>query len=84
MMRRFLMLRTRDLTGISGIGYVAEGVVFTDGTVALRWTCDLKSTAIYDSMDDLEKIHGHEGTTFEYTDTPEWRPRYATSGTGPY
>jgi hypothetical protein len=68
--RRFVLHRTEDISGTSGVGEVAEGVRFTDGTVALRWTVELKSTAIYDSMDDLVKIHGHGGaTTVEWTDT---------------
>lgn len=36
-----------------------EGVVFTDGTVAVRWMTALKSTSLWDSMDSLLGIHGH-------------------------
>jgi hypothetical protein len=61
--RRFVLNRTEDLSGTSGTGIVAEGVRFTDGTVALRWTVELKSTAVYDSVDDLIAIHGHDGAT---------------------
>jgi hypothetical protein len=62
-MRRFLLDRFEDASGVSGTGFVAEGVVFTDGTVALRWTVELQSTALYDSVDDLLAIHGHDGST---------------------
>jgi hypothetical protein len=62
-MRRFVLDRMSDVSGISGIGCVAEGIVFSDGTVVIRWTAALTSTAIYDSMDDLVAIHGHEGST---------------------
>jgi hypothetical protein len=62
-MRRFLLDRLDDVTGISGTGFIAEGVVFGDGTTVLRWTVALKSTAIYDSIDDLLAIHGHDGST---------------------
>lgn len=62
-MRRFHLLRHEDETGTSGEGVVAEGVVFTDGTAVLHWTTQYKSTAIYHSIEELEKIHGHNGRT---------------------
>jgi len=36
-----------------------EGVVFTDGTVAIRWRTAKRSTSIWDSLDDMLAIHGH-------------------------
>jgi len=36
-----------------------EGVVFSDGTVALRWLTAKRSTAVWDSMKDMLAIHGH-------------------------
>lgn len=62
-MRRFVLIRHEDVSGTSGTGQVAEGVEFSDGTVALRWTVALQSTAIYASAADLEAIHGHNGST---------------------
>lgn len=62
-MRRFMLLRVEDESGISGTGMVAEGVQFTDGRCAMRWRTDLRSTALYDSIEDLESIHGHGGKT---------------------
>lgn len=62
-MRRFKLRRMVDETGISGIGVVAEGIVFSNGKCALCWTTDLASIAIYDDMATLEAIHGHNGTT---------------------
>jgi hypothetical protein len=61
--RLFHLHRTEDETGISGTGLVAEGVVFGDGTVALRWLTETSSTAVYDSLQDVVKIHGHGGRT---------------------
>jgi hypothetical protein len=67
--RRFTLVRRRDLTGVSGTGVVAHGCVFPDGSCALRWASDLKSTAVYDSIGTLEAIHGHGGATLvEYID----------------
>ncbi|MFC4498585.1 MULTISPECIES: hypothetical protein [Streptomyces] len=60
---RFHLDRHEDITGISGEGTVASGVIFPDGTVAMRWNTGTKSTAIYDSIDDVVAIHGHNGAT---------------------
>lgn len=62
-METFELDRHEDETGISGTGVVAQGVVFDDGTVALRWTTTHNSTAIYESMVAVEAIHGHKGKT---------------------
>lgn len=62
-MRKFNLVRTEDISGVSGTGIVAEGVQFTDGTIALRWLSKHKSTAIYDCIADVQAIHGHEGRT---------------------
>lgn len=62
-LQTFRLVRDVDESGISGTGVVARGVVFGDGTVAMRWITTNRSTALYDSMLDLLKIHGHEGKT---------------------
>ena len=68
-MRRFILNRTEDISGMSGTGIVAEGVVFDDGTCALRWLTMRRSTVIFDNVSDLIAIHGHGGTTqLQYLD----------------
>jgi hypothetical protein len=68
-MRRFVLNRTEDKTGISGTGIVAEGVLFTRGKVAVTWLTQYTSIVIYDSMEHVEAIHGHGGATMiEYLD----------------
>lgn len=62
-MRRFELHRHEDETGISGTGVVAEGVVFRNGKIAMAWVTKYTSLAIYDDMETLEHIHGHEGRT---------------------
>lgn len=70
--RRFLFRRDEDESGISGTGYVAEGVQFTDGRCAVRWRTDRASVAVYDSIEDVEFIHGHNGkTSIVWIDGPE-------------
>ena len=70
-MRRFHFERTKDASGVSGCGKVAEGVIFSDGKVALEWLSAHASTAIYESIADVELIHGHEGCTKIVFDDPQ-------------
>lgn len=63
-MRTFHLQRDDDVTGISGTGRVAEGVVFSDGRVAVRWIVgEHRSTVTWDSVEAVEAIHGHGGAT---------------------
>lgn len=62
-MRRFNLVRNEDETGVSGTGIVAQGVEFDDGTCSMRWLTATASTAVYNSIVDLDKIHGHGGKT---------------------
>lgn len=57
------MVRKEDISGVSGTGHVADGVVFHDGTSVIYWRTQHASIAIYKSLDDLLAIHGHEGAT---------------------
>lgn len=36
-----------------------EGVVFSDGTVAVRWLTAYRSVSVWSSLEDLEQVHGH-------------------------
>lgn len=63
-MRNFVLQRDEDVTGVSGTGVVAEGCVFSDGKVALRWVVgEQRSTVFWDSVEDAVAIHGHNGAT---------------------
>ena len=69
-MRRFQLNRIEDETGISGTGIVAEGVVFANGKAALSWRTAHTSVAVYDSLQAVKAIHGHNGRTqIEWIDT---------------
>jgi len=69
-MMRFRLVRCEDETGVSGAGHVADGVQFSDGACAMRWRTDTTSTAVYDSIEDVVRIHGHNGKTqVEWWDT---------------
>lgn len=62
-MRIFYLNRIKDISGMSGTGRVADGIEFGDGHVALRWNTNTASTEIWDSIAQVEQIHGHEGAT---------------------
>lgn len=61
--RRFRLERDVDVSGVSGAGVVADGVVFSDGVTVVRWRGARRSTVVWDSLDDVEAIHGHGGAT---------------------
>lgn len=63
--RPFVLQRDEDETGISGTGVVAEGVEFSDGTVALRWKSDWPTSVVFHErgMEAVEAVHGHDGKT---------------------
>lgn len=62
--RRFILMRKEDVSGTSGTGRVADGVEFRDGVAVLRWNTETSSTAVYESVEDMITIHGHNGATF--------------------
>jgi len=58
-MRRFVLLREEDETGMSGTGIVAEGAEFSGGKVVLQFRSHVQSIIIYDSIKAVKEIHGH-------------------------
>ena len=62
-MRYFQLFRKQDISGVSGVGVVAEGCEFHDGQIALSWYGQHHVIGIYPSLRDVLAIHGHEGAT---------------------
>ncbi|HCS56185.1 MAG TPA: hypothetical protein DIW80_01915 [Gordonia polyisoprenivorans] len=63
-MRTFVLDRSVDVTGVSGTGTVAEGIQFSDGTVVVHWCVGpYRSTVVWDSIDSVLAVHGHQGAT---------------------
>jgi hypothetical protein len=69
-MKVFCLNRVEDETGISGTGVVARGVIFPSGKCALEWMTKHKSVALYDSLAEVEAIHGHGGKTKVVVEDP--------------
>jgi transcriptional regulator with XRE-family HTH domain len=62
--RRFYLRRRVDVTGASGTGVVAHGVMWPDGTASVRWATERKSIVFWDGgFEDAEAVHGHAGAT---------------------
>ncbi|GHA95305.1 hypothetical protein GCM10010330_56820 [Streptomyces tendae] len=72
--RRFHLQRTHDVTGVSGTGRVANGVLWPDGTVSIRWAGDRPSTVFWDDVAHAEAVHGHGGHTAIVWDDPDPDP----------
>lgn len=62
-MKYFMLKRFEDETGFSGTGVVAEGIVFSDGTVVYRWLTKTPTTVIANNIEEIEQIHGHDSKT---------------------
>ena len=82
-MRRFRVFRPNPPEGYRESGTANppdepqfEGVVFSDGTVCVRWLTAYRSHSIWDSWQSLKAVHGHEeyGTRIEWLDPREKYP----------
>lgn len=63
--RRFELHRDVDVTGVSGVGRIAEGVRFSDGVVAMRWVSQWPTSVVFHDrgMEAVQAVHGHNGQT---------------------
>jgi hypothetical protein len=58
------LVRDEDETGVSGTGTVAWIVEFPDGVAVTRWSVtDIRQTCVWESVDHVLAIHGHNGKT---------------------
>ncbi len=69
-MRTWHLVREEDETGVSGTGIVAEGVEWTGGRVVMHWLGTHISQIHYDSITEVEVIHGHGGKSRVVFDEP--------------
>lgn len=63
MVRNQRLVRNEDQTGVSGVGIVGEGCLFSDGRVAIRWMSENSSGIWYDNITAAVQVHGHKGKT---------------------
>jgi hypothetical protein len=71
--RTYLLIREVDHSGSSGIGTVAEGTEWSDGSHSLRWRGEDPCTQSWEQgLRSVLKVHGHGGSTYAvFFDDPE-------------
>lgn len=75
-MRSFKLIRIKDVSGVSGTGTVAEGAQFHDGKIAMSWFGQFHTIELSDNIEDIIKIHGHDGATIiKWDDVSEFTDR---------
>lgn len=75
MPRRFHLQRTTDVTGASGTGRVADGVLWPDGTASVRWRTERRSIVFWDNgIEDAKATHEHGGASRIVFDDPANKP----------
>jgi hypothetical protein len=64
-MKTFTIYRRADISKTHGITKANppnqpqfEGIIFSDGKVAIRWLTAKRSTSFFDSFDELLAVHG--------------------------
>ena len=64
-MRRFKLIRDKDLSGLSGTGHVADGVEFDDGCVVMRWRTEWPTSVVFHDrgIESVTLVHGHNGAS---------------------
>lgn len=74
--RRFVLDRRLDVSGVSGVGLIAEGVEWSDGTASMRWIGEHNSIVFWpEGIPVLEAVHGHGGGTKVVYLDPAYGPR---------
>lgn len=67
MLKSYYLNRTVDHSGLSGTGKVADILEYPDFGVVVIWRYDtlakVSSVSVFNSLDDLIKVHGHNGDT---------------------
>jgi len=63
-MKQFYLNRVEDVSGVSGTGIIAFGMILPSGRVVMEWQTTHKSIAIYDSIDEIQLLHAHKDKTY--------------------
>lgn len=63
--RTFDLVRYVDVSDVSGTGIIAQGTQFRDGQTVVQWCVPNmpRTVQVWDSLDDVLRIHGHNGAT---------------------
>jgi hypothetical protein len=62
--RTFVLVRTHDVSGVSGTGIVAQGVIWDDWSATIKWRGPHHTVTHHPGgVDSVIAIHGHNGST---------------------
>lgn len=61
----FVLVRDTDISGVSGVGIVANGILWPDGQAVIHWTGSAYPTTTPHpgGMESVIAVHGHGGAT---------------------
>lgn len=62
-LQEFYLLRKKDVSGVSGVGVVARGIVLPSHRVIMEWAMPFESITIFQNIGEVTQIHGHDGAT---------------------
>jgi len=65
-MKLYHLVRTEDVSGVSGTGIIAEVCEFDNGWCAVAFllhTAGIANIIVYSDIAHVEQIHGHQGKT---------------------
>ena len=68
--KKFYLERHEDASGVSGTGIVAVGVLLPSGKAVMEWLSKWKTITVFESIDQVRRIHGHGGRTVLRWGTP--------------
>ncbi|NJO65075.1 MAG: hypothetical protein HC836_45295 [Richelia sp. RM2_1_2] len=69
-LQEFYLLRTKDVSGVSGVGLVARGVILSSHRVVMEWQMPYETLTVFDNIGQVQAIHGHGGSTKLVMGTP--------------
>jgi len=66
--RIYLLVRKEDVSGISGVGVIAQVVEFSDGRAVMHWPENKaeekpETTTVFPDLRAIRKLHGHGDKT---------------------
>jgi hypothetical protein len=59
-MRRGIVERDEDVSGVTGTGIVSEFCIASDGRIVIFWPA---GHGYFNSLEEAVKVHGHNGKT---------------------
>lgn len=69
-LQQFYLLRTKDISGVSGCGIIAQGVIFSSNRCVVEWKMPFMTITIFSNIEELKMIHSHGGATKVIMGTP--------------